>query len=79
MSDLQDYLNDPTRDGLVADVRKKIDALEIDAIYYQYISITGRVMGKMIPTKHWERAAREGMQTWIGGVANVFTDKEMET
>ena len=76
MSDLQDYLNDPTRDGLVADVRKKIDALEIDAIYYQYISITGRVMGKMIPTKHWERAAREGMQTWIGGVANVFTDKD---
>ena len=76
MSDLQDYLNDPARDGLVVEVRKKIDALEIDAIYYQYISITGRIMGKMIPVQHWERAAREGMQTWIGGIANVFADKD---
>ncbi len=76
MSDLQDYLNDPARDGLVAEVRKKIDALKIDAIYYQYISITGRIMGKMIPAKHWERTAREGMQTWIGGITNVFADRD---
>ena len=76
MSDLQDYLNDPARDGLVVEVRKRIDALEIDAIYYQYISITGRIMGKMIPAKHWERAAQEGMQTWIGGITNVFADRD---
>ena len=78
MSDLQDYLNDPDRDGLVAEVRKKIDALKIDAIYYQYISITGRIMGKMIPARHWERAAREGMQTWIDGITNVFADRDGE-
>jgi hypothetical protein len=55
MSDLQDYLNDPARDALVAQVRKKIDELGVDAIYYQYVSITGRIMGKTIPSKHWER------------------------
>ncbi len=76
MSDLQDYLNDPARDALVAQVRKKIDGLGIDAIYYQYVSITGRIMGKTIPSKHWERHAKDGMQTWIGGITNVFADKE---
>ncbi len=76
MSDLQDYLNDPARDDLIAQVRAKIEALGIDYIYYQYISITGRIMGKAIPALHWERVAAEGMQTWIGGVTNVFPDRD---
>ncbi len=76
MSDLQDYLNDPARDALIPQVRKKIDELGVDAIYYQYISITGRIMGKTVPAKHWERLASDGMQTWIGGITNVFADKE---
>lgn len=76
MSDLADYLNDPARDALIAQVRKKIDALGVDAIYYQYISITGRIMGKTIPARHWERMAGDGMQTWLGGITNVFSDKE---
>ncbi|MBT3558766.1 MAG: glutamine synthetase [Rhodospirillales bacterium] len=76
MSDLQDYLNDPARPELVAQVRKKIDELGVDNIYYQYVSITGRIMGKVIPAKHWERVTDTGMQTWLGGVTNVFADKE---
>ena len=75
MSDLQNYLNDPARDALVAQVRAKIDELGIDYIYYQYVSITGRIMGKAIPASHWEKVARDGMQTWIGGVTNVFADR----
>ncbi len=76
MSDLQDYLNDPAREALISQVTKKIEELGVDGIYYQYISITGRIMGKTIPARHWERMARDGMQTWLGGVANVFADKE---
>ena len=76
MSDLQDYLNDPAREALIPEVRKKINDLGIDAIYYQYVSITGRIMGKVIPAKHWERISHAGMQTWLGGVTNVFADKE---
>ena len=41
MSDLQNYLNDPQRDQLIPEVRKKIDELGVDSIYLQYISITG--------------------------------------
>ncbi|MEM7172879.1 MAG: glutamine synthetase family protein [Pseudomonadota bacterium] len=76
MSDLQDYLNDPAREALIPEVRAKIDSLQIDAVYYQYISITGRIMGKVVPAKHWERMAHEGMQTWLGGVTNVFADRD---
>ena len=76
MSDLQNYLNDPARDKLVKEVSKKIVELGVDTIYYQYISITGRVMGKTIPARHWERMSSDGMQTWIGGITNVFADKE---
>ncbi len=76
MSDLHNYLNDPARDGMIPEVRKKIDELGIDGIYYQYVSITGRIMGKIIPARHWERMAASGMQTWLGGVTNVFADKE---
>jgi len=76
MSDLNNYLNDPAREALIPQVRKKIDELGIATIYYQYISITGRIMGKTIPARHWERMAADGMQTWLGGVTNVFADKE---
>lgn len=56
---------------LVKRVRKKIDDLGIDYVYYQYISITGRVMGKAAPARHWETQAKKGVQTWMGGVADV--------
>ena len=62
---------DAQRDELVKRVRKKIDDLGVDYIYYQYISITGRVMGKAAPARHWETQARKGVQTWMGGVADV--------
>ena len=76
MTDLATYLADPARDALIPRVRAKIDELGIDYVYCQYISITGRIMGKAVPASHWEHLAAEGMQTWIGGVTNVFPDRD---
>ncbi|MGI9303905.1 MAG: glutamine synthetase family protein [Gammaproteobacteria bacterium] len=76
MTDLETYLSRPARAERVRQVRAKIDELNIDYIYYQYISVTGRIMGKAVPTRHWESVAAEGMQTWYGGVANVFADRQ---
>ena len=75
MTDLDTYCANPTRAELVREVRAKIDAFGIDYIYYQYISVTGRIMGKAVPTRHWESVAAKGIQTWYGGVANVFADR----
>ncbi len=76
MSDLENALAEAGRDEQVRQVRAKIDELGIDYIYYQYVSITGRIMGKAVPAFHWDEMARSGIQTWIGGVTNVFPDRD---
>lgn len=76
MSDLSRYLDNAARDELVQLVRKKIDELGVTHIYYQYVSITARIMGKAVPAHHWESAAQNGVQSWLGGVTNVFADKD---
>ena len=72
---VDDYVNAPGRARLVKDVRKKIDALGITYIYYQFISVTGRIVGKGIPADHWERTAEKGFQLVYGSTANLFTDR----
>lgn len=74
-SDLQREVADPQRAEMVKRVRAKIDELGVDYIYLQYISITGRIMGKASPARHWESLARKGVQTFMGGVTNVFPDR----
>ena len=63
------------RAKLVKEVRKKIDELGITYIYYQFISVTGRIVGKGIPADHWERTAEKGFQLVYGSTANLFTDR----
>lgn len=75
VSDLERELSDPKRADYVARVRKKIDELGVDYIYLQYISLTGRIMGKASPARHWESLAKKGVQTFMGGVVNVFADR----
>ena len=75
MSDLEAYVEAPGRDKLVKEVRRQIDAFGITYIYYQFISVTGRVVGKGIPADHWERTAERGFQLVYGATANLFIDR----
>ena len=74
-TDFHRAVNAAGRAELVARVRRKIDELGVDYIYLQYISITGRIMGKASPARHWESLAKKGVQTFMGGVTNVFPDR----
>ena len=74
-TDLEAYVQADGRDALVKEVRAKIDALGITYIYYQFISVTGRVGGKGIPADHWERIAGSGFQLVYGATANLFMDR----
>jgi glutamine synthetase len=74
-TDLQREVADPRRAELVRKVREKIDEIGVDYIYLQYVSLTGRIMGKASPARHWESLARKGVQTFMGGVVNVFPDR----
>ena len=45
-------------------------------MYYEFVSVTGRIMGKGIPAAHWENIANKGFQLVYGATANLFVDRE---
>ena len=75
MTDLERFVEADGRDELVRDVRRQIDAEGITYIYYQFVSVTGRIMGKGVPAPHWETMARKGFQLVYGATANLFVDR----
>jgi len=75
MTDLEKHVNQPGRAKLVKQVRAKINELGVEYIFFQFISVTGRVVGKGIPTDHWERTCEKGFQLVYGSTANLFVDR----
>ena len=75
MTDLQAHVEAPGRAELVKQVSEKIKETGVDYIYYQFISVTGRIVGKGIPAMHWERLAEKGFQLVYGSTANLFVDR----
>ncbi len=74
-TDLERHVNQPGREDLVRQVREKINELNVDYIYYQFISVTGRIVGKGVPADHWEQIASRGFQLVYGSTANLFIDR----
>ena len=72
---LEEYTAQAGRADEVSQVRAKIDALGIQYIYYQFVSVTGRIVGKGVPADHWEQIAERGFQLVYGSTANLFTDR----
>ena len=73
--DIERYVDDPQRQELVKEVRRKIDELGIEYLYLQFVSVTGRIMGKGIPADHWESIAKKGFQLVYGATVNLFLDR----
>ena len=74
-TDLERFVAADGRDDAIASVRSRIDAEGVTYIYYQFISVTGRIMGKGVPAAHWESMAKKGFQLVYGSTANLFTDR----
>ena len=60
MMDIEAFVKQEGRAEKVKEVRAKIKELDIQYIYYQFISVTGRIVGKGVPADHW------GFQTGLG-------------
>ena len=73
--DIERYVDDPERQERVKEVRRKIDELGIEYLYLQFVSVTGRIMGKGIPADHWESVAQKGFQLVYGATVNLFLDR----
>lgn len=76
MTDLEAFVANKERQEHVKQVRSKINELGISYIYYQFVSVTGRIVGKGVPADHWESLAERGFQLVYGATANLFTDME---
>ena len=74
-TDLEKHVNADGRSELVKQVRDKINSLGIKYVYFQFVSVTGRIVGKGIPADHWERVAEKGFQLVYGSTANLYTDR----
>jgi glutamine synthetase len=74
-TDLERFVEAEGRDEQVARVREQIDREGITYVYYQFPSVTGRIMGKGVPATHWETIARKGFQLVYGATANLFIDR----
>ncbi len=75
MTDLEAHVSAAGRSDLVKQVREKINRLGIQYLYCQFVSVTGRIVGKGIPADHWERVAERGFQLVYGSTANLYVDR----
>src|SRR6201981_546607 len=75
MTDLEAHVNAKGGRERVKQVGEKIKELGIQYIYYQFVSVTGRIVGKGVPADHWESVAERGFQLVYGSTANLFVDR----
>ncbi len=76
--DIEAFVDAEGRDAKIKEVRKKIDELGIEYLYLQFVSVTGRIMGKGIPADHWENVAKKGFQLVYGATMNLFLNRQGE-
>jgi len=74
-SDLERMVEADGREAQIAEIEKRIKTEDIRYLYCQFISVTGRIMGKGIPAKHFRVMATKGFQLVYGSTANLFTDR----
>ncbi len=75
-SDLDRFVSQPGRQKAINDVQRRIDAEGVTYMYYQFVSVTGRIMGKGIPAAHWKNISNRGFQLVYGSTANLFIDRD---
>ncbi|MFE9093100.1 glutamine synthetase family protein [Streptomyces sp. NPDC007264] len=56
-------------------IRKRIDEAGVQYLYYQAVTITGRVVGKVVPARHLARNAERGVQLHRTAVSDLQTDR----
>jgi len=63
------------REAKKQEIAKLIKDQKVEYVYYEHISITGRIIGKGVPANHFEEVADTGYQLVYGSVADLFMDR----
>jgi len=62
--------------GTLAAIRGRIEAAGVEYVYYQGVTITGRVIGKVVPARHLARNAERGVQLHRTAAADLQTTRD---
>jgi glutamine synthetase len=72
---LEEARNAPGRRERIEALTRKIEAEGIKYVFFQQVSVTGRVMGKGVVSSFFPQVAQKGYQLVYGATANLFTDR----
>src|SRR5579885_917034 len=72
---LEEARSAPGRAEKIEALTRKIESEGIRYVFFQQISITGRVMGKGVVSSFFPQVAERGYQLVYGATANLFTDR----
>src|SRR5580692_7387868 len=72
---LEEARNAPGRAAKIEELTKLIEDQGIKYVFFQQVSITGRVMGKGVVSSFFPQVAERGYQLVYGATANLFTDR----
>jgi glutamine synthetase len=74
-TDLDQHREENSRPGALDLVKQSIQDSGVQHIYYQTVTITGRVVGKVVPASHVERMAVRGVQQHRTAISNLQADR----
>src|SRR5579884_76522 len=72
---LEEARSAPGRAEKIEALTKQIEAEGIRYVFFQQVSVTGRVMGKGVVSSFFPQVAERGYQLVYGATANLFTDR----
>ncbi len=72
---LEEARNAPGRREKIEELTKKIEAEGIEYVFFQQVSVTGRILGKGVVASFFPQVAEKGYQLVYGATANLFTDR----
>jgi glutamine synthetase len=72
---LEEARNQPGRREQIDQIAKRIESEGIKYVFFQQVSVTGRVMGKGVVASFFPQVAERGYQLVYGATANLFVDR----
>ena len=75
-SALDQHREENASSGALADIKARIAAAGVENIYYQAVTITGRVVGKVVPADHVDRIAIRGVNQHRTAIANLQSTRD---
>ncbi|HYM56748.1 MAG TPA: glutamine synthetase family protein [Solirubrobacteraceae bacterium] len=72
---LEEARRAPGRADKIVELSQLIEARDVKYVFFQQVSVTGRVMGKGVVSSFFPQVAERGYQLVYGATANLFTDR----